>query len=76
MVILFPSWRPPPPPVSPLTQPSTQLASLVASQDGTISDLENQYGDPKKIGGIPIPGASFGVGGEFGVGGKFDNGGR
>ncbi len=45
-------------------------------QDGTISDLENQYGDPKKIGGIPIPGASFGVGGEFGVGGKFDNGGR
>ncbi|GMH47733.1 hypothetical protein TrRE_jg12896 [Triparma retinervis] len=45
-------------------------------KDGTISDLENQYGDPKKIGGIPIPGASFGVGGEFGVGGKFDNGGR
>ena len=44
--------------------------------DGTISDLENQYGDPKKIGGIPIPGASFGVGGEFGLGGKFDNGGR
>jgi hypothetical protein len=35
--------------------------------DGTISDLDNQYGDPKKIGGIPIPGASFGVGGEFGV---------
>lgn len=45
-------------------------------EDGTISDLEDQYGDPKKIGGIPIPGASFGVGGEFGVGGKFDNGGR
>jgi hypothetical protein len=44
--------------------------------DGSISDLENQYGDPKEIGGIPIPGASFGVGGEFGVGGKFDNGGR
>jgi hypothetical protein len=44
--------------------------------DGTISDLENQYGDPKKIGGIPLPGASFGVGGEFGVGGKYDNGGR
>lgn len=44
--------------------------------DGSISDLENQYGDPRKIGGIPIPGASFGVGGEFGVGGKFDNGGR
>ena len=39
-------------------------------EDGTISDLEDQYGDPKKIGGIPIPGASFGVGGEFGVGGK------
>eukprot|EP00594_Rhizosolenia_setigera_P013113 CAMPEP_0178957672 /NCGR_PEP_ID=MMETSP0789-20121207/11073_1 /TAXON_ID=3005 /ORGANISM="Rhizosolenia setigera, Strain CCMP 1694" /LENGTH=228 /DNA_ID=CAMNT_0020640005 /DNA_START=35 /DNA_END=721 /DNA_ORIENTATION=+ len=44
--------------------------------EGTISDLDNQYGDPKEIGGIPIPGASFGVGGEFGVGGKFDNGGR
>jgi len=43
---------------------------------GQISDLEDQYGDPKKIGGIPLPGASFGVGGEFGVGGKFDNGGR
>ena len=45
-------------------------------QDGSISDLEGQYGDPKKIGGIPLPAASFGVGGEFGVGGKFDNGGR
>mmetsp|Transcript_6265 Transcript_6265/g.7290 ORF Transcript_6265/g.7290 Transcript_6265/m.7290 type:complete len:232 (+) Transcript_6265:55-750(+) len=45
-------------------------------ESGQISDLENQYGDPKKIGGFPIPGASFGVGGEFGVGGKFDNGGR
>lgn len=44
--------------------------------DGSISDLDNQYGDPKKIGGIPLPTASFGVGGEFGVGGKFDNGGR
>jgi hypothetical protein len=43
---------------------------------GTISDLDNQYGDEKKIGGIPLPMASFGVGGEFGVGGKFDNGGR
>lgn len=43
---------------------------------GQISDLEDQYGDPKKMGGIPLPGASFGVGGEFGVGGKFDNGGR
>ena len=43
---------------------------------GQISDLENQYGDPKKIGGIPLPSASFGVGGEFGVGGKFDNGGE
>jgi len=30
---------------------------------GQISDLDNQYGDPKKIGGIPIPSASFGVGG-------------
>lgn len=45
-------------------------------ESGQISDLENQYGDPKKIGGIPLPMASFGVGGEFGVGGKFDNGGR
>jgi hypothetical protein len=44
--------------------------------DGSISDLDNQYGDPKKVGGIPLPMASFGVGGEFGVGGKFDNGGR
>ena len=34
---------------------------------GTISDLDDQYGDPKKIGGIPLPMASFGVGGEFGV---------
>ena len=39
-------------------------------ESGQISDLENQYGDPKEVGGIPIPGASFGVGGEFGVGGK------
>ena len=37
-------------------------------EDGTISDLDNQYGDPKKMGGIPLPMASFGVGGEFGVG--------
>ena len=41
--------------------------------DGSISDLENQYGDPKKIGGIPLPGASFGVGGEFGVSFYVDN---
>ena len=39
-------------------------------KDGSISDLNDQYGDPKKIGGIPLPMASFGVGGEFGVGGK------
>lgn len=39
-------------------------------ESGVISDLEDQYGDPKKIGGIPLPMASFGVGGEFGVGGK------
>lgn len=45
-------------------------------ESGDISDLDDQYGDPKKIGGIPLPMASFGVGGEFGVGGKFDNGGR
>jgi hypothetical protein len=54
----------------PLTEWKKRRAS------GQISDLENQYGDPKKIGGIPLPSASFGVGGEFGVGGKFDNGGR
>ena len=35
-------------------------------KSGQISDLEDQYGDPKKIGGIPLPSASFGVGGEFG----------
>eukprot|EP00525_Craspedostauros_australis_P011367 CAMPEP_0198135496 /NCGR_PEP_ID=MMETSP1442-20131203/60621_1 /TAXON_ID= /ORGANISM="Craspedostauros australis, Strain CCMP3328" /LENGTH=220 /DNA_ID=CAMNT_0043796669 /DNA_START=141 /DNA_END=803 /DNA_ORIENTATION=- len=45
-------------------------------KSGQISDLNDQYGDPKKVGGIPMPMASFGVGGEFGVGGKFDNGGR
>ena len=45
-------------------------------ESGQISDLDDQYGDPKKIGGIPLPMASFGVGGEFGVGGKYDNGGR
>ena len=45
-------------------------------ESGQISDLDDQYGDPKKVGGIPLPMASFGVGGEFGVGGKFDNGGR
>lgn len=45
-------------------------------KSGQISDLDDQYGDPKSIGGIPLPMPSFGVGGEFGVGGKFDNGGR
>lgn len=45
-------------------------------ESGVISDLDGQYGDEKKIGGIPLPMASFGVGGEFGVGGKYDNGGR
>ena len=43
--------------------------------DGSISDLDDQYGEQDKKGGIPLPMASFGVGGEFGVGGKFDNGG-
>merc|ERR1712238_378210 len=41
-------------------------------ESGDISDLENQYGDPKKIGGIPLPSASFGVGGKFDNGGRFD----
>uniref|UniRef100_A0A7S2YIJ8 Uncharacterized protein n=1 Tax=Entomoneis paludosa TaxID=265537 RepID=A0A7S2YIJ8_9STRA len=45
-------------------------------ENGNISDLNDQYGEPEKMGGIPLPMASFGVGGEFGVGGKFDNGGR
>lgn len=40
-------------------------------KEGVISDLEDQYGDPKEVGGIPIPGASFGIGGEFGVGGMY-----
>ena len=30
---------------------------------GQISDLEDQYGEPEKVGGIPLPMASFGVGG-------------
>ena len=30
--------------------------------EGSISDLDDQYGDPKKVGGIPMPMASFGVG--------------
>lgn len=33
---------------------------------GQISDLDDQYGDETKKGGIPMPMASFGVGGEFG----------
>lgn len=45
-------------------------------ESGQISDLDDQYGKPEEVGGIPLPMASFGVGGEFGVGGKFDNGGR
>lgn len=36
-------------------------------ESGVISDLDDQYGDPKKVGGIPLPMPSFGVGGEFGV---------
>ena len=36
-------------------------------ESGQISDLDDQYGDPKEIGGIPLPMPSFGVGGEFGV---------
>ena len=43
---------------------------------GQISDLDKRYSDPTKICGIPLPSATFGVGGEFGVGGKYDNGGR
>ena len=45
-------------------------------ESGVISDLDDQYAEEEKKGGIAIPMASFGVGGEFGVGGKFDNGGR
>lgn len=32
-------------------------------KSGQISDLDDQYGDPKSIGGIPLPMPSFGVGG-------------
>lgn len=42
---------------------------------GKVKALEDQY-DDDEVGGIPIPMASFGVGGQFGVGGKYDNGGR
>ena len=38
---------------------------------GAIESLDGQYGGERK-GGIPLPVASFGVGGEFGVGGKYD----
>lgn len=41
--------------------------------NGQIKDL-NYEGTPK--GGIPMPMASFGVGGEFGQGGRYDNGER
>ena len=40
-------------------------------KQGKIAPLG--YEDVPK-GGIPLPSASFGVGGEFGVGGKYDNG--
>ena len=42
-------------------------------KDGKVKPLG--YEDEPK-GGIPLPSASFGVGGEFGVGGKYDNGQR
>ena len=42
-------------------------------QEGKVKPLG--YEDEPK-GGIPLPSASFGVGGEFGVGGKYDNGQR
>ena len=42
-------------------------------QEGKLTPLG--YEDEPK-GGIPMPMASFGVGGEFGVGGKYDNGER
>merc|ERR1712238_402895 len=45
-------------------------------ESGDILTWRISMATPKKIGGIPLPSASFGVGGEFGVGGKFDNGGR
>ena len=44
---------------------------LKRKKEGKIPKLG--YEDEPK-GGIPLPSASFGVGGEFGVGGKFDNG--
>ena len=42
-------------------------------QQGKVKKL--WYEDEPK-GGLPLPSASFGVGGEFGVGGKYDNGQR
>lgn len=42
-------------------------------QQGKVKKLG--YEDEPK-GGLPLPSASFGVGGEFGVGGKYDNGQR
>lgn len=44
---------------------------LKRKNEGKIAPIG--YEDEPK-GGIPLPSASFGVGGEFGVGGKFDNG--
>ena len=44
---------------------------LKRKKEGKIAPIG--YEDEPK-GGIPLPSASFGVGGEFGVGGKFDNG--
>ena len=41
-------------------------------KEGVIKDLKREGQD----GGIPIPMASFGVGGEFGQGGAYDNGER
>lgn len=43
---------------------------------GKVKQLGYEDQKPSKKGSIPLPMASFGVGGEFGVGGKYDNGER
>ena len=66
---------------------SEEFAESIAWQRGSnpLADFleRKKQGKVKKLGyedeptgGIPLPSASFGVGGEFGVGGKYDNGQR
>ena len=50
------------------------MGRSVRSTDA-LEPTRHSYEDEPK-GGIPLPMASFGVGGEFGIGGKYDNGER